>query len=145
MNRRHTCASIVAAALLLALAAIPAWSQTREQAQFKFNTEFMLGIGSGYVLPPGHYMLELAGKDGLFRLLMGDDASSAKPVAVIDAWDTLTKVERPTAQDQAELKILEPGHGEPVRALQGFYLQGNYYKIRDVLAIDTAMLTPHDS
>jgi hypothetical protein len=128
----------VAAAALLWPAVGAAQSTAPEEAVFHFTTDVMVGH-TGYVLPPGEYTLKrVDATEALFRLYRGPANETSTPLAILDTWDTRWPQalgDRP-ADTEATVKILEPRRGESARSLDGFTIAGDYYKIRDVEAVN---------
>jgi hypothetical protein len=133
----------VACAVALSIAAGAAAQTPPREVEFTFKTDVMLDM-NGYTLPAGAYRLErVPDTAGLFRLHHGEAASDGEPLAVIDAWDTRwrDKAEAKPSGSVAVLEVRDPKKGQSVRSLEGFSIRGNYYKIRDVLAVDIEALS----
>ncbi|MEZ5292765.1 MAG: hypothetical protein R2745_16915 [Vicinamibacterales bacterium] len=134
-----------ACAVLLTTGVVAAQTPSTTRAEFTFKTAVMLNM-SGYTLPAGEYTLERVPDTGtIFRLHRGAVTEAKAPLAVIDTWNTRWPVaqtgEPAPADTEALVTIRTPMHGESVRSLEGFTVQGDYYKIRDVLAVDLDALT----
>ncbi len=137
MKRRLNVFGIAAAVTLLFCAVASAQA---DRAVFSFKSDVTLGL-SGYMLPPGQYTIERVNTtEEVFWLRKGDNPLG-DPIATILAWDTHAPKQADLGGTEAVLKILDPTPGETARSLEGFSIRGEYYKIRDVLAIDSAFLT----
>jgi hypothetical protein len=127
----------VAATLLGAPAA---FAQNPVRAVFDFEAAFRMDL-AGHELPAGSYQLERIGNTAFFRLY--EDERGANPIAVIDTWNTRIPdtVNEGASGAQAVLKVLDPKTGETVRLLEGFYIDGSYYKVRDIVSIEMDEIT----
>ncbi|MGE0812839.1 MAG: hypothetical protein AB7O28_01250 [Vicinamibacterales bacterium] len=142
---RTALAAAVACTVLLTAGAVAAQAPSTKRAEFTFKTAVMLNM-SGYVLSAGEYTLERVPDTGtIFRLHRGPVTEAVEPLAVIDTWNTRWPAaqtgESAPADTEALVTIRAPMHGASVRSLEGFTVEGDYYKIRDVLAVDLDALT----
>lgn len=140
--RQMALAAVLVAASMAWTSQAGAQQLAADEATFRFKTEVMIGL-SGYTLPPGEYTLKhmrdrTGMQPGLFWLYKGDEIGPEEPLAIIDAWDTGQPNERSgsTATTEAFIDVREPSRGKKMRVLQGFSIRNDYFKIRDVLAIN---------
>ncbi len=138
MTKKLSVIGAFVAALAMSLC-VTASAQDLDEATFSFKTDFMVSL-TGYVLPPGQYTLTRMNSTDVFQLRK--DGPDTKPIAMIDTWNTQTpKAVDSTTGTEAVLTVLDPKAGESVRALEGFSIKGDYFKIRDVLAISRDLKT----
>lgn len=98
-----------------------------------FDTDAIVRVGD-YRLPPGDYWLEQADMDAdIFVLYDEDDPARANPIAMVDVW----RVPVPRiAEAEAEVAIRYDPDEQKMPILEGWMIDGQRWKVRDVVAAD---------
>lgn len=121
----------------IGITAVAAAPQEMEGVEIRYDisVQSTLEMGdAGYVLPPGEYVIrEFDMRDAHLFALYKQGATEENPLAIIDAWQVPYY---PVLGGASVTLKVEEVEGRDRRVLRGWESQGNYWRIRDVAAVD---------